>query len=132
MCEEIWEAASQAIIDAANRSGDGGLARVVTDPSWAVRFRQVCEEWWRRNIAQDWEAAFQNPDTTPPQEALPDGLLLGTIADMVRTATFLATNTPPATNPLPFGTDPIPHEFEVGDLVRAGQDAARNLLRRRH
>lgn len=26
------------------------------------------------------------------------------------------------------GTDPSPHEFEVGDIVRAGQDAAENAM----
>lgn len=138
MCEEIWESASQAIINAANSLEAGDRADVVdiiNDPAWVVSFRLACEAWWARNIAQEWGTAFQNPDATPPQAAVPDGFLLGRITNMVRAATLLATNSPPATSPLHAGTDPTPRAFDVRDLVEVGQraaeNAARNLLRRR-
>lgn len=131
---KIREAAQQAVIDAANASGSGERVDVINDPSWAVRFKRAWDDGWERNIAPDWKMAFQNPDTTP-QKVAPDGFLLGKIADLARTATCLATFTPPVTEPLSSPVDLKSHEIELQNLVEVGQkaaeEAARNLLRRR-
>lgn len=133
---EIQKAARQAIIDAVNASASADRADVVNDPSWAVRFDSAWEEGWKRNVASDWDAAFEDPAGVEPQRAVPDGFVLGKIRDLVNTATCLATLSPPATTPISPVHGLKRPEFKVTDLVEAGQkaaeQAAQTLLRRRH
>ena len=127
--EKIRDAARKAAIDRANQSGTTDRAAIVNDPSWTVRFDLAWAAGWETNIDHDWATAFRGPATVEPTDAVNDGFLLGKIRDLVRTTTFMVTQTHPTTTPIGTRRNLVPHKVDTTDLVEAAQEAAEKAAR---